>query len=409
MKRIYHKIQRFSAKIWLEINLQLTVVGVTGSYGKTAVTRAIAEVLASKYSVQRTDLDLDTRYNLPITILKTSLWNEVLVLEYGIDHKNEMSQHLSLVKPKIAVLTGITPVHSDKEHLQSLENIIAEKRKLVEAIPEDGLAVLNFDDEEVRKIGLKLSKRKVFFGLTKKADVYADQIKIRLEETEFVINDGREKIKVTTPLLGYPAVYTSLASYIVGKEMKVKKDDIVKSLSGLLPLKGRLSLEPGPLDTVLVNDSRRANPASTIAGLKSLSEFPGRKIAVLGEMGELGDWEEEMHRSVGRELAKLRIDFVIGIGPLTRYIIQEAKNGGMEKKQLFWSEDVSEAAQILKKILGKGDLLYLKASLLRHIERVVLLLEGKQVDCKLISCQRYQFCDTCSARVRNVYPSAFKM
>jgi len=396
IKPIFHQVRRKLAKIWLDINLQLTVVGITGSYGKTATTQAIAEVLSAKYSTQRTDLNLDTVYNLPITILKTKPWNEVLVLEYGVDHKNEMDLHLSLVKPKIAVLTGITPVHSDEEHFGSLDNIIAEKRKLVEAVPSDGLAVFNFDDERVRKIGLEFPGRKVFYGIKKGADVYAEDIRIHFKGTEFVLNDKNEKTNVQTGLLGYPAVYTCLATFAVAQELRVEKERIIRKLSQLIPLKGRFSLEKGPLQTVLLNDSRRANPASTIAGLKSLAEFPGRKVAVLGEMGELGTWEKEMHRQVGRELSRLPIDIVVGVGPLTKFIIQEAKCGGVKESRLFWAKDVAEAALILERILKKDDVLYLKASLLRHLERVVLLLQGKKVSCRLISCGRYQSCDTCS-------------
>ncbi|MGB9637647.1 MAG: Mur ligase family protein, partial [Microgenomates group bacterium] len=144
LKNYFHSVRRFVAKAWLDINLQLTVVGVTGSYGKTNAVRAIAEVLSAKYSVNKTDLNLDTLYNLPITILRTKIWNEVLVLEYGIDHLGEMETHLSLVKPKIAVLTGIVPVHTDEEHLRSLKNVILEKRKLVESVPADGLAIFNY-------------------------------------------------------------------------------------------------------------------------------------------------------------------------------------------------------------------------------------------------------------------------
>jgi UDP-N-acetylmuramoyl-tripeptide--D-alanyl-D-alanine ligase len=396
MKNLFHQARRDLAKLWLDINLQLTVVGITGSYGKTATVRAIAEVLSGKFSVNRTDLNLDTIYNLPITILKTKIWNEVLVLEYGVDHRDEMDLHLSLVKPKIAVLTGITPVHADEEHLGSLENVVAEKRKLVEAIPADGLAVFNYDDELVRKVGQQFKKRKVFYGTSQKADVWADKIKIDLQGTEFELQDGKEKFLVKTPLLGYPAVYASLVAYVVGKELGIEKEKILAKLAPLEPLPGRLSLEPGPRETILINDARRANPASTIAGLKSLAEFPGRKVAVLGEMGELGEYSEKMHRLVGEEAARMKLDIIVGVGPLTRFVVEAAEKAGMKKNQLFWAPDVKEAAEKLEKILKEGDLLYLKASLLRHLERILLLLKGEEVCCTETVCHHYQPCQTCS-------------
>ncbi|MCL5090550.1 MAG: Mur ligase family protein, partial [Patescibacteria group bacterium] len=395
LKNYFHQTRRALAKFWLEVNLQIKVVGVTGSYGKTTTVRAIAAVLSGKYSTNQTDLNLDTVYNLPITILKTKLWNEYLVLEYGVDHKEEMDQHLSLVKPKVAVLTGITPVHSDSEHLGSLENIIEEKSKLIKALPEGGLAIFNYDDPEVRKIGQKFAGRKIFYGLDKKTDVWADKIKITLAGTEFFIHDEGDTVEIKTGLLGYPAVYSCLVGYIIGKDQGVKKEKIIEKLAELKPLSGRLSVEPGPRGAVLVNDAKRANPASTIAGLKTLAEFPGRKIAVLGEMGELGDLGEKLHREVGQEAAKLKIDILVGVGPLTKEIINSAKKQGMKPNQLFWVKDVFEAAEILKKILQKDDLLYLKASLLRHLERVILILNGKEVACKEVVCHHYQNCQTC--------------
>jgi len=395
MKKLFHSLRRILAKIWLNINLQLTVIGVTGSYGKTVTTVAIAKVLSAKFSVNQTDLNLDTIFNLPITILKTKIWNERLVLEYGVDHIGEMDKHLSLVKPKIAVLTGITPVHSDEEHLGSLKNIILEKTKLMKSVPEKGFAVFNYDDELSRKVGEEFMRKKFFYGLSNKADVWADKIKIGLYQTEFDLHDRSEIISVRTGLLGYPAVYACLVAYLIGREQRVKKEKILEKLSELTPLAGRLSIEPGPMRTVLINDARRANPASTLAGLRSLAEFPGRKVAVLGEMGELGELAEKMHKEVGQEAAKLKIDLVVGVGPLTKCILEEAEKNGLKKSQLFWAKDVSWAAEILKGILKKGDLLYLKASLLRHLERVIMILRGEEVGCKEVVCHHYDSCSTC--------------
>lgn len=397
-KEMYHYLQRSLAKIWLDVNLQLTVIGVTGSYGKTSVVSAVSAVLASKYSVNKTGLNLDTIFNLPITILKTKIWNEVLVLEYGVDHIGEMDKHLSLVKPKIAVLTGITPVHADEEHFGSLENIIKEKRKLIDALPEDGLAIFNYDDEIVRKIGGEYSGRKIFYGTRKDADIWASDINISTSGTKFVIREGDGEMEVETGILGYPAVYSCLAAWTVGRELRVTTDNILKQLKLLKPLKGRFNIEPGPLGTILVNDSLRANLASTLSGLKSFAEFPGRKIAILGEMGEVGEVTEKVHREVGEQVAKSKIDLLIGIGPLTEFIVDEAKKAGMKSSSLFWAKDVKDGAEILKKIIKKDDILYLKASLLRHLERIILILNEEKINCDEVICHQYDQCSTCSKK-----------
>jgi len=395
LKKTFHLTRRKLAKIWLDVNLQITVIGVTGSYGKTSTARAIAEVLSAKYSVNRSDLNLDTVYNLPITILKTKIWNEILVLEYGVDHLNEMDTHLSLVKPKIAVLTGVTSVHTDSEHLKSLEKAIAEKRKLIESIPEDGLAVFNYDDENSRKVGLEFSGRKVFYGQDKKADVWADKVKITPRGTNFILHDREIVEEIRTGLLGFPAVYSCLTAWVIGREKGISKNKIIEKLAKLTPLIGRFSIEDGPRQTILVNDSRRSNIVSALVGLKSFAELPGRKVVVLGEMGEIGDEEEKLHRELGKEITKLPIDFVVGVGPLTKFTINEATKNGFKKTNLFWAKDVQDTALILKKLLRKDDLLYLKASLLRHLERIILLLEEKEVKCQKTVCHYYQVCTSC--------------
>ncbi len=398
MKEIYRNVRRQLARLWLSVNLQLTVVGVTGSYGKTSAVNTIAQALSGKYSVNKTDDSLDTLYNLPITILKTKIWNEVLVLEYGIDHLREMEKHLSLVKPQIAVLTGITSVHTDKELLGSLDNVISEKMNLIKALPENGLAVFNFDDELVRKQGQYYKGRKMFYGLNQKADVWADKIELSLDQTKFILHDGKNNFQFQTKLLGYQAVYACLVAFIVAREKGVRHQEIILRLANLKPLKGRFSVEPGPMGSILVNDAKRANPVSTLVGLKSLCQLPGRKIVVLGEMGELGDSSKQMHQKIGEEVAKLPIDFLLGVGPLAKLMTDEAKKNGF--KNILWAKDVLEASEILKKQLKKDDLLYLKASLLRHLERIVLLLEGKKVSCQEVICHEYHPCDSCSSLVQ---------
>src|SRR3989344_1350437 len=162
----FHTSRRLLAKLWLQSHSKATVIGVTGSYGKTNTVAAIEAVLAQKYKTLTTDSNLDTNFNIPITILKLTN-HEKLILEYGVDHVGEMNRHLSLAKPRIAVVTGISPVHADKEHLGSLENIIKEKAKLVKAVPKEGFAVLNYDVPEVRAMAGLCPGKVVFFGIDK--------------------------------------------------------------------------------------------------------------------------------------------------------------------------------------------------------------------------------------------------
>ena len=395
-KQPFHQARRFLAKLWLKFHPQVKIIGITGSYGKTNTTLAIATVLSQKYKTLQTDLNLDTIYNLPLTLLKLRN-HEILVLEYGVDHQNEMDFHLSLVKPSVAVVTGINPTHSDPELLGSLAGVIEEKGKLLAALPKDGLAFLNRDDFHVRQMAKKTKAKVIWYGTSSKADFWAEEVKVDFSGTGFSLHQQDKKYRLKTGLVGQHFVHECLAAAAIGRSLGLNWQEIKRGLIKLKPLKGRVSLEKGPKGSILINDALRANPASTMAGLQVLAELStkGKRIAVLGEMGELGDLAEEGHREVGRNVAELKIDYLIGIGPLQKLTTQEARKQGMKKENVFWAKDVHQAAKLLEKLLKKGDLFYLKGSLLRHLERVLLLLESKKVDCQLTACHQYQPCSSC--------------
>lgn len=390
LKTIYHSLQRIYAKFWLKFHPNLTIIGVTGSYGKTNVTAAISAVLSEKFKVLQTDLDLDTRYNIPITIARAGD-HEKLVLEYGIDRPKEMDFHLFVAKPEIAVITGITPVHADSAHLGSLENIIKEKGKLASSVKKNGWVIINWEDQLARKIAGVTSEKIIFYGRNRhRCDIWASHIKVNFNGTTFKLHFQGKTHNVKLFLIGGHHVFTAMAATAVGWVSGMKWVQINKGFSRLKPLSGRGNIENGPKESIILNDARRANPASTIAGLQTLADLSAkRKIAVLGEMGELGQYEEEGHRSVGKKAAETKPDYVICVGETTKYIAEEAKKG-MKNSQVLWVKDVFEAAGVLSGILKKGDLWYLKGSLLKHLERIPLIIEGKDVDPDDIASKRYE-------------------
>jgi len=394
LKRIFappfHFTRRILAKLWLTSHPKVTVIGITGSYGKTNTTAAIAQILAHKFKTLQTDLNLDTLHNIPITILHLGD-QEKLVLEYGVDHPGEMNTHLFTAKPLVSVVTGISPVHADSEHFGNLEKIITEKTKLVAALPKGGFAILNWDDPNVRRMSQATKAQVIFFGTDpKNCQVWVEKVKVSFKGTEFLLHVHEEQIKIKTKLIGSHYIYNLMAAAAVALTQKMTLKEISVAVENLKPLDGRLSVGPGPKNTVIINDSRRANPASAIAGLQTLHDLPAkRKIAVLGEMGELGNYNEEGHRQVGKFIKNIKLDYLIGVGDSTKFIVQEAKKQ-MRKERVILAKDVFEAAGILNTILQKGDLWYLKGSLLKHVERIVLLLEGKDVDPDEIASHRYE-------------------
>ncbi len=358
-KNIFHNLRRVAAKFWLITHPKVAVIGVTGSYGKTTTTAAIFHILAQKFKVLSTDLNLDTKFNVPITVLKVGE-HEKLILEYGIDQPGEMSHHLFVAKPRVAVITGITPVHADKKHLGSLQNIIKEKSKLAASVPKEGWVLVNWDDQLARQIAEAARGRVIFYGRNRyHCEFWASHIKTSFKGTSFKLHFRGSSHLVKTPLIGKHSVSIALAAAVVGSICGMKWREILTGLKDLTPLDGRGNIEPGPKGSIMVNDARRANPASTVAGLQLLADLTAkRRIAVLGEMGELGDYEEEGHRSVGRKAAQTKPDYLICVGPATKFIAEEAKKGS-KKDKVVWVKDVFEAAGILNGILREGDLWYL--------------------------------------------------
>lgn len=404
-KKFYHLFVRLGAKIWLALHPRVKVIAITGSYGKTTTTQLIYRFLGGKNKAVVTDINLDTIYNLPRTILRLRSRHRWLVLEMGVDHQGEMDFHLALVKPDLLVLTGITPVHAQEGLLGSLEGVMKEKGKAVEAVKKkNGWLVANGADKRVREMIKNFPPQRLltYSPEGRKGDLWAEKVRITLEGTEFVLRG-----KTIAPLVikgrfwGKQFVASFLAAAALGIIEKMKLEPLVKIGRSFTPLKGRMSLEKGPGGIILLNDSLRANPASVRAGLETLSFLTGkRKIALLGEMGELGRYARREHKKVGQWVVRFSPDYFIGVGPLMKLAVEEAKKE--KKKGVFWANDVFEAVKILKEKIKvkRGDLVYLKGSLLRHMERVVLLLEGKKVDCRRVSCSFYHPCGKCPYRRR---------
>ncbi|MDD3532140.1 MAG: UDP-N-acetylmuramoyl-tripeptide--D-alanyl-D-alanine ligase [Candidatus Shapirobacteria bacterium] len=401
-KIVFHRNRRNIARLWLKLHPQVRIIGITGSYGKTSTAKAIRAVLKESFETIITDTSLDTIYNLPITLLKIGPKTQVAILEYGIDRKGEMDEHLKLVKPEIAVITGITPVHSEENMLGSLDGIIEEKSKLLRALPDDGRAILNFDNPWVAKMAQEAPGPITTYGTKKSFDFYYDNVEVSKKGTSFNVyfkkNNRVARQKIQLRLLGEHFAQGAMAALAVADSLGIDINQACRALERLAPLPGRMSLEKGPDNSHLINDSLRANPASTMAGLKTLANFKhqGPRIAVLGEMGELGQYQDREHYRVGQLAGQLKnINYLITLGPATKKIVQGAISAGMNKKNIFYTKSHQETAEVLKTLLKPNTLWYLKGSLLKHMERILIILRGKTVACQRISCHNYYHCLKC--------------
>jgi UDP-N-acetylmuramoyl-tripeptide--D-alanyl-D-alanine ligase len=408
LKQIFHTSRRFFAKNWFNFIKPYTI-GITGSMGKTYTTHILNGLYPDAVV---TDINLDTLYNIPITALKLKKDSNLAIFEYGIDKIGEMNLHLQIAKPNIAIVTGITSVHTDYEHLGSLENLIKEKRKLVECLSKEDFAILNYDDENVREMAKATKAKVIFFGSNHhKCDVFfnPNRTEITLDGSSYELTDSSESmhILINTKLFGSLFIYNIMASYIAFKLIETKKgrtiNEIVNifldSISQVKPLKGRMSFEKVS-DFQILNDSLRSNPLSIKNGLETFAmlnlDQNQRKIIVLGEMGELGMTEEKEHKKLGEIIASInKFDLFVGIGPLQQIAINSAISAGLKKDKTIYCKNALEAGLALKNYLNKGDVIYLKGSLLRHMERILMTINKEKISCDVVSCPFYNSCRVC--------------
>jgi UDP-N-acetylmuramoyl-tripeptide--D-alanyl-D-alanine ligase len=393
------------AKQKIRSKKNLKIIGIVGSFGKTSTTNAIHHILPKS---QKTDTNLDTVFNLPLTLNKLKKSTRYLVLEMGVDHKNEMDFHLDLVKPNIIVFTGITPVHSDKEHMGSLKSIKQEKGKAAKALLPTDVLIYNFDDKNVREIAVKTKAQKISYSKSiKQADIYLEKHRVSPKGTSYLIksNLNNKSYQLKTKLIGKFFADSLMAAIAVMENQNLSLPNNLKKLEKLKPLKGRMSLESFYNHSTLLNDRLRANPASVKAGLETvsdLSKYYKRTIIVLGEMGELGNRTVSEHKKIGKLINEQKFDYVVGVGPNTRYILNNITDHNIKTK---YSDNPIQAANYLKTIgIKSKDLIYLKASLLRHLERVEMVLSGKKVNCDILSCPLYNNCEDC-AYLLTKYPA----
>jgi UDP-N-acetylmuramoyl-tripeptide--D-alanyl-D-alanine ligase len=350
---------------------QPRVIGITGSVGKTTTKELVAAVLERRFTTLRSRSSYNNEIGLPLTLLELTPAHERVVLEMGMYDVGEIAELVRIARPHVGVVTNIGPIHL--ERVGSMERIAQAKAELVEGLPEDGAAILNYDDPLVRAMSEKTRARVVYYGLSPKADLWASGIQgMGLEGIRFQLHYGGETIHLRVPLLGRHSVHTALRAAAVGLVEGESWQEIVEGLQRGSP-QLRLVAVAGINGSTLLDDSYNASPPSTLAALTLLDELDGRKIAVLGDMLELGAFEEEGHRKVGLRVID-SVDVLITIGRLGRIIAEEAIRWGLPQSQVHMLEDKEQAIELLKQIVAPKDIVLVKGSRALHLEEVVMAL-----------------------------------
>jgi UDP-N-acetylmuramoyl-tripeptide--D-alanyl-D-alanine ligase len=358
------------------------VVGVTGSIAKTSTKEAIAAVLSTRYETLKNEGNQNNEIGLPLTVLRMGPEHEAAVLEMGMYVGGEIADLARIGRPSIGVVTAVQPVHLSR--IGTIEAIEKAKGELVEALPpaaDGGVAVLNADDERVRRMASRTGARITTYGFDSGSDVTAHDVESAgTDGMRFDLETPAGRRLVRTPTLGRMAVHNALAAAAVGEAAGLSLDEIAAGLEHgwAAPHRAQL-IHAGGL--TLVDDSYNASPASVIAALELLAGLPGRRIAVLGEMLELGEGHEDGHRRVG-EAAAATVDRLIVVGVGAAPIAEGAQAGGLEADRVVSAPDRVAALNALLSGHRPGDVVLVKASrgieLDRLVDDLVVALGGRR-------------------------------
>jgi UDP-N-acetylmuramoyl-tripeptide--D-alanyl-D-alanine ligase len=367
-------LQRFAASY--RRLLSARIIGVTGSSGKTSTKELIASVLRVRFKTKATEGNLNNHIGVPLTLMRLDPDDQYGVVEMGMNHPGEIAPLADMAAPQIGVISSIGPAHI--EFFEDQAAIAAEKAELLAALPPDGLAVLNSDDEWSRRVADRSRARVVWVGSGPESTWRAEDLRIEPDHLSFVLRHNGSSARVRLPVVNRIMVGNALLAAAVGRDCGLTMDEIARGLESV-KLPGARMQVLNIAGAWIINDAYNSNPDSAKAALTALHEFPNaqRRIAVLGTMGELGVHAAELHFITGEYAAKQGVEFLIAVGPQAAAYARGAIAGGMTHQQVVSAVDAAAAAAALKEVLREGDAVLVKGSHFMGLERIVEILSGK--------------------------------
>jgi UDP-N-acetylmuramoyl-tripeptide--D-alanyl-D-alanine ligase len=357
--------------------LNLRVIGITGSVGKSTTKEVIAEVLSQKYHTLKSPGNLNNEIGLPLTLLKLGAGHERAVLEMGFYVPGEIKFLCDIALPSVGVITNIGTVHAERAGSQ--EDIARGKSELVQSLPPapEGTAVLNYDDPWVRWMADKTKARVFYYGLDPQAELWADEVESEgLDGIRFRLHFKDEILYAHAPMIGQHSVHTALRATAVGLVEGLSWQEIFDGLQhGHTQL--RLVAVRTESGAMLLDDTYNASPESMLAALNMLEEMEGHKIAVLGDMLELGQYEKQGHELVGVRAARVA-EVLITLGTRAHIIAASARKAGMNSENIFQFEDIDKVTEWLRTNLTSHDAVLLKGSHGLRMDRITAALEVEE-------------------------------
>lgn len=364
------------ARFW-RAKRDLRVIGITGSVGKSTTKEVVAKMLSQRFQTLKNEGNLNNEIGLPLTLLSLTEQHQYAVLEMGFYVPGEISFLCEIARPQVGVITNVGTVHAERAGSQ--EAIAKGKAELVQSLlpAPEGVAILNYDDPWVRDMAALTNARVMYYGLSPEADIWADQVTgLGLEGISFRLHYQKEVIHLKVPLIGRHSVHTVLRAAAVGLVENLTWQEIVDGFrSG--PTQLRLVVVEGHNGCVLLDDTYNASPQSMMAALNLLDELEGRKIAVLGDMLELGSYEHAGHDRVGVRAAQVAHELVT-VGERSKIIASAARRSGLPAERISEFETYSDAIEYLEETLTSEDVVLVKGSRGMEMNRIVAALEVRQ-------------------------------
>lgn len=390
------------------------IIGVTGSFGKTSTKQAIYEVLKSRWRVSQSKKSLNTEIGLLLAVLEQPSgfssplrWGRILfsacfnaffgrkydflVLEYGADKPGDIQHLIAVVKPNVAVITHVSRVHQAEGQFKSEKDVFEEKAKLTECLDKSGVAILNMDDKLIGTLNGKLAAKTFGFsgaGNTK-ADIFANNLSHEKNGIAAEIHIGDAAVAANFPIAGTFHINLFLPALMVGILNGISLEDGIEALQSFNLPPSRMSLIEGKNGSTLIDSSYNASPETVKQAINLLKEFPGkRKIAVLGNMNELGNYSEAAHKDVGQSIGSW-LDLLITVGESAKSIADSALKNGLPKSKIKALIDPQAAAQLLETEIKEGDIILFKGSQNKvRLERAVKKIMAHPENAKELLCRQ---------------------
>ncbi|MBI4692204.1 MAG: UDP-N-acetylmuramoyl-tripeptide--D-alanyl-D-alanine ligase [Candidatus Terrybacteria bacterium] len=403
LKKIIVFLLQTEAKLILR-KYKPKIVAVSGTVGKTSAKDAIALVLGNKFSVRKSEKSYNSEIGVPLTIIGArSAWNNFfqwifilfkglkvffreknypqwLILEMGVDRPKDMERLVKWIRPDIAIITTLVEIPVHVEYFKGPEELIKEKIKLIKKLKPENYAILNGDDKILPELKEKTEANIITYGFSENLDLIASNYHLSSEGITFKIDYKGNIVPIRIPgVFGRQYVYSALTGITVGISQGLNLVEAAEALSKFKPPPGRLNLIEGIKNSFIFDDSYNSSPiaaAAALEALKELSEYmstikPGRKIAVLGDMLELGKFTIDEHKKVGKLVKEIGADLLFTVGPRSKFTTEEAQAVGFDPKNIFEFSTSDEAKKAVQEKIQENDLILVKGSQSMRMEKIV--------------------------------------